>query len=74
MPFDGDFSIEDFATATPGDAPSKDELKDELDELVDELYELEHVLYADGRCDRPRRPRLLPLGSMRARGHPGVCH
>lgn len=49
VPFDGTFAIADCPTAPPDDAPSKDELKDELDELVDELYELQRVLYADGR-------------------------
>ena len=47
--FDGDFSISDFATAPPDDAPSEDELEDELDSLVDELYDLQRVLYADER-------------------------
>ncbi len=49
VPFDGDFSIFDFATAPPEDAPSEEELEDELDDLVDELYDLQRVLYADGR-------------------------
>jgi PPK2 family polyphosphate:nucleotide phosphotransferase len=49
VPFDGRFSIRDFATDAPGDAPSKDELETELAGLVDQLDQLQQRLFADQR-------------------------
>ena len=49
VPFDGSFSVDATPTAPPPDAPDEDALKGELDDLVDELYDLQRVLYADGR-------------------------
>lgn len=46
--FDGDFSLADFPTSVD-DIPSKKALKKELDDLVEQLYDLQRVLYADGR-------------------------
>jgi PPK2 family polyphosphate:nucleotide phosphotransferase len=49
VPFDGRFSIRDFPTHPPSDAPSKDELEKELIELVDQLDKLQQRLVADER-------------------------
>lgn len=49
VPFDGNFSLDQFRTAPPADAPDDDELEADLAELVDELYDLQRVLYADER-------------------------
>jgi PPK2 family polyphosphate:nucleotide phosphotransferase len=49
VPFDGRFSIRDFATDPPRDAPSKDELETELAGLVDQLDKLQQRLFADER-------------------------
>lgn len=48
VPFDGNFSLADFSTSVD-DAPSSKALKKELEDLVEELYDLQRVLYADGR-------------------------
>lgn len=49
VPFDGKFSVRDFPTSPPKDAPSKAELEKELGELVGELDELQRLLFADER-------------------------
>jgi PPK2 family polyphosphate:nucleotide phosphotransferase len=49
VPFDGRFSIRDFPTDPPGDAPSKSELQAELAGLVDQLDQLQQRLFADER-------------------------
>ena len=49
VPFDGRFSIRDFQTDPPGDAPSKNELEEELKELVEQLDKLQQRLFADER-------------------------
>jgi len=48
VPFDGNFSLADFPTSVD-DSPSNKALKKELEDLVEELYDLQRVLYADGR-------------------------
>jgi len=48
VPFDGNFELADFATSA-SEMPSKKALKKELNDLVEELYDLQRVLYADGR-------------------------
>lgn len=49
VPFDGEFSIDDFPTRPPEDESSRKELKHELQELIEQLHELQRVLFADGR-------------------------
>lgn len=49
VPFDGRFSIRDFATDPPAGSPSKKELEQELAGLVDQLDQLQQRLFADQR-------------------------
>lgn len=47
--YDDSFRVVDSPTRPPEDVPDEDDLEDSLDDVVDQLYELQRVLYADGR-------------------------
>ncbi|MGH8455594.1 MAG: PPK2 family polyphosphate kinase [Stenotrophobium sp.] len=60
---DGKFRVKDAATASPRDAPDKEQRKARLDELVQELAELQRILYA-----RDHHAVLLIFQAMDAAG------